>query len=378
MRAGLVRKVLLVLFFVVPVASTAMGQSGLEEGKRAYFEGRFEDSIRSLEPELQSLTEPSQLREVAFFLGLSHSALGNKDQSEQYFQSSVRHDPSFQPGSDIFSPDIVSAYGSVRSAMVGRLRVESEPAGADVFVSGTEIGQTPFEGAALQGEQLVRVAMDGYANEERTVNVRPGEDTSVSVELQSRRTASSPAAGSASQTADTGGGGNGKTIGILAGVGGGVAVLAAVAGGGDDSGTSSTNTGGTGGTNQTVTRGVFAANVTPSPVVAETSTGSGFQFVARFTVNITESAGLGGNVDFINVTLTSNTGASTSAVNFGASDVISRAGSNRVEARSRLQVPVGVVYTFSTRRSNGSISIEIQVTDDRGNSSRVTATANLQ
>lgn len=365
----------LTIFFVGLVGGALVSalpmQSGLEDGKRAYFEGRFEDSVRILEPQLQSLSEPTERQEAAFFLGLNQRALGNEDQASQYFQSSVRHDPSFSPGADVFSPDIVSAYAAIKSSMVGRLSVESSPSGAEVVVSGVTVGTTPFQGEALEGEQLVRVLLDGYHEEERTVNVRLGEDTSVSVELASGRSAAG--AGAGAQVSDSsGGGGNGKTIGILAGVGGGAAVLALAAGGGDDEGP-------TGGavTPTPASRGSFSASIAPSTVTAESSTDSAFQFLARFTVTIVESAGLGGNVDFVNVTLTSTAGSSTSAVNFGAGDVIGRAGSNRVEARSRLQVPVGVVYTFSTRRSSGNITVEIQVTDDRGNRSRITATASL-
>lgn len=348
-------------------------QSPLDDGKRAYLEGRFEDSMGLLQPLLQTASEAGELREITFFLGLNQLALGNPSEGEAMFQSAVRHDPQFEPGESLFSPDIVNAYAGVRSGLVGRLTVDSTPSGATVTLGGVAVGATPYQGAALSGEQMVGISFAGYASEQRSVNVSAGEDTSVTVTLQASGTTASRT-GSAEETSSEGGGGSGKTIAIVAGAGGAAALgLAAASGGGDSSPTVTTPV-----APVAASRGVFSAAINPSTINSAPSSNPNFPFEADFTVVITESAGLGGNVDFINVTLTNSSGASTSAINFGAGDIISRAGSNRVESRSQGQFPLGVVYRFTTGQSSGSLSVSIQVTDDRGNQSRLSASANLR
>lgn len=67
------------------------------------------------------------------------------------------------------------------------------------------------------------------------------------------------------------------------------------------------------------------------------------------------------------------TGGQTTPVNFGAGDIIDLAGTNRVEASGRLEVPIGVVSNFGSGGSAGAAVLDIQVTDDRGNRQRLSA-----
>ena len=55
--------------FVSP--SHAQEIDPLESAKRAYLEGRFEDSVRELRPLVETLRESESLRDAHFFLGLS-------------------------------------------------------------------------------------------------------------------------------------------------------------------------------------------------------------------------------------------------------------------------------------------------------------------
>jgi probable HAF family extracellular repeat protein len=56
-----------------------------------------------------------------------------------------------------------------------RLRIESRPAGARVFVAGRAVGVAPLEmNDIAEGNVLVRATLDGYQPAESTVTIRPG------------------------------------------------------------------------------------------------------------------------------------------------------------------------------------------------------------
>jgi hypothetical protein len=111
--------------------------------------------------------------------------------------------------------------------------------------------------------------------------------------------------------------------------------------------------------------------VTPSPAIATPSNNPSFRWQAEFTVVVRETAGLGLNVDFIDLTL----GSGFSSVNFGADHIIRQAGTNRVEARQSLSIPLGIVYTGPFGARSIDVNVLVQATDDRRNS--VTGTAVL-
>lgn len=176
------------------------GSAALEAGKKSYWGGQFEQSIRQLEPLLGTLTDRLELRDAAFFLGLNHRALGSVEKSRGYFEQAVRQDPAFVPSEDLVSPPQMSAYFEVRARLVGQLSVESEPSAARVLIDGKLVGKTPYQSAVLAGTQGVRVEADGYAAQDRQVAVSPGETATVRVLLAPARAAAQPPAKPATPT----------------------------------------------------------------------------------------------------------------------------------------------------------------------------------
>lgn len=65
----------------------------------------------------------------------------------------------------------------------GVLRVESSPAGGEVFVDGVSMGRTPFEGSVGVGTREVEVYLDGYTTGVGTVEVTSQEARAVSLTL---------------------------------------------------------------------------------------------------------------------------------------------------------------------------------------------------
>lgn len=367
------------------VSAAATQQSDLETAKRAYLEGRFEDSIEVLKPLLGALTDESALREANFFLGLNYMALRHEADATSHFESAVRHDPGFLPSESIHSPEVVELYRSVRDRLVGRLRVESRPPGARVTVAGRDLGKAPVHQDVVAGEQVVRVELEGYEPQEQVVDVRPAEQANVSLVLSPIEAPAPSAATEATKEASAeppstsrqGGGGSGKTIGLIAGAGGGAAVLAAVAGGGG----SDTTSGGPSGPapGPTPSRANIQASIAPNPIIAQPSNDPEFPWLINFEVNVRETAGLGGNIDFINTTLVNAaTGAEIPALNFGADEINGRAGTNHVNGGSSLTVPLGILYRLRGDERQAVLRAFVRFTDDRRNVLEAFAEAMVQ
>lgn len=110
----------------------------------------------------------------------------------------------------------------------------------------------------------------------------------------------------------------------------------------------------------------ISVSVTPGLVIVEQASTGGFctpfiRFIARFNVVVTESAGLGGNINFVNVAWADG---SATLLNYGADQVVSAAGTNHVNARSSLTVPLGMEFCILRSRS---VRVTVDFTDDRGN-----------
>jgi hypothetical protein len=114
----------------------------------------------------------------------------------------------------------------------------------------------------------------------------------------------------------------------------------------------------------------LTVTVSPNPIVATAVPGSA-QLLAAFSLTIKESAGLGANVDFVNVTLADpSNGAQLNAVNLGASNIIARVGTNRVAGKGTLNIEnIGAAYTPSPGARQATMTITVQTQDDAGHTS---------
>jgi hypothetical protein len=118
----------------------------------------------------------------------------------------------------------LAGAGANNGAATGALDVQSEPAGANVFVDGKLAGRTPVQVATLDpGDHRVRVVKDGFLENARVVGVGAGETRSVHVKLTPH---SGPSTAAMEQVSGGGGGGSRKWLWIgLAGGGAAAATL---------------------------------------------------------------------------------------------------------------------------------------------------------
>jgi hypothetical protein len=127
------------------------------------------------------------------------------------------------------------------------------------------------------------------------------------------------------------------------------------------------------------TRAEVSLEITPASPVARPTGDAAYPWRVDWTLNVRETAGLGGNVNFVDVSFVNSFGFEVPrALNYGASEIIDRAGTNHVRARGELQIPLSMLY-----RADGfggrtiTLKNAVSFTDDRGNAMTLGATATV-
>ena len=109
----------------------------------------------------------------------------------------------------------------------------------------------------------------------------------------------------------------------------------------------------------------FAVDPTPVPGTQNPLTGA---VSAAFKVTIVETGGLGGDVVFVSSSVFDpETGQQVALSYFDSADLVVFVGSDRIEAGGTLVVPQTVSYVLPDFRTAASLTVSIQVKDDRSN-----------
>src|SRR5437899_2896155 len=86
-------------------------------------------------------------------------------------------------------------------------------------------------------------------------------------------------------------------------------------------------------------RAAIAVTFNPNPVIATPSNNPENPYHVEYTMTITETAGLSGNVNFWTETLKNpNTGLLSPTITYGADQVIKGAGTNHINARGSISM----------------------------------------
>ena len=116
---------------------------------------------------------------------------------------------------------------------------------------------------------------------------------------------------------------------------------------------------------------VFAAviqvTVEPNPVIGTQNLLTG-SVSATYKITIDELAGLGGEVQFVSSTVFDPaTGAQVALNYYDSDDLTVFVGSKRIEPKGTLVVPQTVSYTLPDFAKATSVTVSVQVKDDRDN-----------
>ena len=120
-------------------------------------------------------------------------------------------------------------------------------------------------------------------------------------------------------------------------------------------------------------RANIVLSVDPNPVPPSQNVLTGAVSIAyRVTITETPSAaypqGLGGEVQFISgQVFEPNTGALVSLTYFDSDDLVVFVGKKRIEANSTLVVPLTGSYLMPDLSTNATLTVNVQVKDDRDN-----------
>jgi len=119
--------------------------------------------------------------------------------------------------------------------------------------------------------------------------------------------------------------------------------------------------------------------VRPSPITATrcnpqcpSQSGSGsFAFSVDMTIDVQNAASVGATVNSITLTATADS-TTFAPLTFSSDDIRRQAGTTHVDGKATLSIPLTIVYNTPSGRANLSVSVSVQMTDDRSN--QVTAT----
>jgi hypothetical protein len=121
------------------------------------------------------------------------------------------------------------------------------------------------------------------------------------------------------------------------------------------------------GTLPNVGRAALVISVTPNPVPPTFNNLTGVVSIG-YTVTLTETQGLGGEMQFVAAQVFDpETGLLHGLTYFDGPDLIVFVGSKRVEPGGTLQVPQTMSYALPDGRTNALLAITAQMKDDREN-----------
>ena len=116
----------------------------------------------------------------------------------------------------------------------------------------------------------------------------------------------------------------------------------------------------------------IALSLSPSPIDAAVDGGTPWS--AAWTLMVRETAGIGGDIDFVRATLSDAAGASIAETELDTDQVREQlGGSNHIPGGSKREIPMTLDFDFPTDVLSGDLRVSLQLRDDRGNTVSATA-----
>ena len=116
-----------------------------------------------------------------------------------------------------------------------------------------------------------------------------------------------------------------------------------------------------------ISRAVITVTVTPNPIIGSLNTAT-FVVTANYTLTLQETAGLGGEVQFISTAVYEpTTGAQVALSYYDSTDLVVYQGSKRIEANGTLTMQQSVTYTLADHTTAADLVVTMQFKDDRTN-----------
>ena len=166
--------------------------------------GEYVDALRLYQKAYSLYPEPVLL----YRIGLAAEKAGQTRLAIDSYQQFVEAAPEGDATAEKTAQHIVE----LKASLPPRLTVQSNPPGAEIFLNtmtGEPVGVTPVTVEVPTGEQVVHVRLEGYRVAKETVELKGGEDKTISLELSplKRLASTDPNDVTIEQPAPEGGGG---------------------------------------------------------------------------------------------------------------------------------------------------------------------------
>ncbi|HME92165.1 MAG TPA: PEGA domain-containing protein [Myxococcaceae bacterium] len=156
-------------------------QAGQTEFKR----GDFLGALRILDGAAAEATEDQLLGQIHLLRGQCLAARQDFPGAEEAFGLALRHDPEVRLDPSKVDPAVVTMLDSQRSRLRGSLIVSADRPGAQVWMDGKQIGQTPLKSSVPIGTHSLEVRTpDRRFAQHQEVTVRARQSTEVHAELK--------------------------------------------------------------------------------------------------------------------------------------------------------------------------------------------------
>lgn len=117
-----------------------------------------------------------------------------------------------------------------------------------------------------------------------------------------------------------------------------------------------------------VTRAFIVVTVSPNPLPAVITSAIGPVFTSQWKVKITESAGLGGDLQEVRASIFDDaTGILVGSTAFDDRDLVVFVGTKRVEGGGILEIDQQLSYSLSASQTAAALTVQVRFKDDRGN-----------
>ena len=166
----------------------------LQSGSLAYENLEFAEASRILKEVISGLEEGREGRDTIkilaradLYLGMVYLAEGLESLAEKQFDSACLLDPGLVLDPQLFPPGIIAGFNRAKLRLESRgrinLRVETRPAGAEIFFDGRSVGKNPLSLSVIPGTHYLSAENAGGSCPGRKLELKAREDARVLLDL---------------------------------------------------------------------------------------------------------------------------------------------------------------------------------------------------
>jgi len=145
----------------------------------------FDEALAGIEALLgrPGMTE-AERAEALILRAQAHAAFGDFDSVEKDYRAILAMRPAYVPDSSLTPAKAMERFNRVKAEMIGRIKVELDPADARLFVDGVEVTPDPTGLVmVLAGTHTLRAERSGHDPLEQVVDVEANKDAPLLLEL---------------------------------------------------------------------------------------------------------------------------------------------------------------------------------------------------